>query len=184
MKHSLIFKLIFLILFASIICIKQDPFDYLGIPSMNTKMFESQLKIQPSRMKYNIKGQELSSIEDLPNFLEKSNLSQEEGVKVLSKFLLADDYFMKKYGAVFDKTGFDGLPDSEPIAPPNSPLRIEQRAKSAAQIWVNFHLHRLNLTMLLLDMNHMELKLFQNQKNGSFSKFFLSEKIAVQTICL
>lgn len=135
MKHSSFLKL-FVCLIIIVKSAKQDPFDYLGIPAINTKIFESQINIKPSQFGPRNKGENLNTIEDLPNFLEKSNLSQEDGMKILSKFLLADDYFMKKYGAVFDKTGFDGLPDSEPISPPNSPLRLEQRAKSAAQIWV------------------------------------------------
>lgn len=121
----------------------QDPFKMLGIPALSPSNLDesitNELIINPLKVPSVKYTPELKTIEDLPIFLEKAKLDENEGVKILSKFLIADDYFLKKYGAVFDQTGFDGLLDNEPIAPYGSPMRLVQRAKSAAQIWFKNH---------------------------------------------
>ena len=43
---------------------------------------------------------------------------------------------LKKYGVVYDQTGFDGLPKAEPVAPIGTDERLIQRSRSAANIWV------------------------------------------------
>ena len=141
MKRCII-SLFFLQLFSYIL--NEDPFTSLGIPTLNREIifdkdpsFPTKFTIHPSKRDSPQNSPDLKSIEDLPSFLEKANLNEEEGIKMLSKFLIADDYFLRKYGAVYDQTGFDGISENEPIAPYGSPMRLVQRAKSAATIWYN-----------------------------------------------
>jgi hypothetical protein len=126
----------------------QDPFALLGIPSLNpSQIFKDELsfnyksefennqfkseKIHPQNS-----VQPLKSIEDLPKFLQTANLNAEEGAKIISKFLISDDYLLKKYGAVFDQTGFDGIINlGEQIYPLGRNERTIQRARSAAKIY-------------------------------------------------
>ena len=84
-----------------------------------------------------IDGIKLKSMEDLPVFLEKSNYTEKQGLCIISKFLNANDVILKKDGAVFDQSGFDGLIEVEPIAAPNTVEWSTQRARSASRIWVN-----------------------------------------------
>ncbi len=119
----------------------KDPFKSLGIPDLNPKALLSELDGEGSRnsKKDSAKNRpQLKSIDDLPNFLKSSNLNEEEGVKVLTRFLIQDDFTLKKYGVVYDQTGFDGIGSGERIAPIGTEDRLMQRARSAANIWVRF----------------------------------------------
>ena len=78
----------------------------------------------------------LEKMEDLPVFLEHSNLTEEVGLCIISKFLVSQDYWIRKAGGVFDQTNFDGLYKGEPIAKPRSVEWNAQRARSAAKLWV------------------------------------------------
>ena len=91
-------------------------------------------------MQNNIQKQvpKLRSIEDVPAFLKNGNMDEDEGVKILTRFLIQDDFQLKKYGVVYDQSGFDGLTSGELIAPIGTEERVQQIARSAANIWVIF----------------------------------------------
>jgi hypothetical protein len=117
----------------------KDPFASLGIPDLNPKALLAEIDSSKSIGGNNNPQQKLpklKSIDDLPNFLKSSTLNEEEGVKVLTRFLIQDDVTLKKYGVVYDQTGFDGITTGEPIAPVATEERLIQRARSAANIWV------------------------------------------------
>ena len=144
MKNVIITKLLFLVI--GISCSNpQDPFSLLGIPSLNpSQIFSEEL---PQTMNYKSSPMKtttlndyptspsLKSIEDLPSFLQSSRLSEADGIEVISKFIIADDYLLKSYGAVFDQSGFDGLIKIEQIFPKGNQQRSVQRAKSAGKIY-------------------------------------------------
>jgi hypothetical protein len=127
----------------------KDPFSILGIPTLNpSQIFNDDLAIRskPNELSTETnlyvdlkskKFEPLNSLEDLPKFLQNNKLNAEEGTKIISKFLISDDYMLKKYGAVFDQTGFDGIMNIESINPIGRPERIVQRARSAAKIFLN-----------------------------------------------
>jgi hypothetical protein len=127
----------------------KDPFSLLGIPTLNpSQIFNDDLEIQSSPNSFqsekNFSGNDgrkktsiLNSIEDLSRFLQTNKLNSEEGTKIVSKFLISDDYLLKNNGAVFDQTGFDGILNLEQIYPLGRPERIIQRARSAAKIFFN-----------------------------------------------
>jgi hypothetical protein len=125
----------------------KDPFKSLGIPDLNPKALLSDIEEGPKNAKEEAKTlPQLKTIDDLPNFLKSSNLNEEEGVKVLTRFLIQDDFTLKKYGVVYDQSGFDGITGGERIAPIGTEDRLMQRARSAANIWV-----RLNqITIIIL----------------------------------
>ena len=114
-----------------------DPFSMLGIPSLNpSQIFNYELPEKFSRNKpIHQSVAPLKSIDDLPRFLQQSKLSLEEGIQIISKFLIADDYMLKKFGAVFDQSGFDGLMNLEMVLPKGNKGRDSQRAKSAAKLF-------------------------------------------------
>jgi len=119
---------------------EKDPFKSLGIPDLNPKALLSELDEESNRKEKKEKGSglpQLKSIEDLPKFLKSSNLNEEEGVKVLTRFLIQDDFTLKKYGVVYDQSGFDGINSGERIAPIGTEDRLVQRARSAGNIWVS-----------------------------------------------
>lgn len=115
----------------------KDPFKSLGIPDLNPKSLLQEIDLQEKK---NTKNQptttQLKSIEDLPNFLKNSKLNEDEAIKVLTRFLIQDDYMLKKHGVVYDQTGFDGLPQGERISDIGTEERLQQRARSASNIWV------------------------------------------------
>ena len=123
---------------------ENDPFNALGIPDLNPKALLMEIDQENNKNKPKKETLRLKTIDDLPNFLQKSNLSEDEGIKVLTRFLiqvsqnilLKDDLTLKKYGVVYDQTGFDGLPTAEALAPIGTDERLTQRARSAANIWV------------------------------------------------
>ena len=79
----------------------------------------------------------LNTIEDLPQFLKSSKLSDDELMEVLSRFLLQDDIALKQYGAIYDQTGFDGLKNEVKELPVFEDDRNIIKAKSAANIFVS-----------------------------------------------
>jgi hypothetical protein len=118
----------------------QDPFSLLGIPSLNpSAIFNDDYQNPNSYKKMNNAHPKeipvLKSLEDLPAFLRSANLSEKEGLCIISRFLLSDDFLLKKYGAVFDQTGFDGLMSNEAVYPVGSKERLSQRARSAAKLY-------------------------------------------------
>ncbi len=119
---------------------ERDPFRSLGIPDLNPKALLSEIE-EETNTKYSKKSNkkslpQLRTIDDLPNFLKNSNLNEEDGVKVLTRFLIQDDFTLKKYGVVYDQTGFDGITSGERMAPIGTEERLMQRARSSANIWV------------------------------------------------
>jgi hypothetical protein len=124
---------------------EKDPFKSLGIPDLNPKALLSEIEDEPKNTKGDSKSlPQLKTIDDLPNFLKSSNLNEEEGVKVLTRFLIQDDFTLKKYGVVYDQTGFDGITGGERIAPIGSEERLTQRSRSAANIWVSLTQFKMN----------------------------------------
>ena len=115
----------------------KDPFDALGIPDINPKQMLEELD-KEDKPKGPVKEKvQLKTIDDLPNFLQKSNLNEDEGIEILTRFLIQDDLTLKKYGVVYDQTGFDGIPSDEARAPFGTEERLSQRARSAANIHVS-----------------------------------------------
>jgi hypothetical protein len=116
----------------------RDPFAVLGIEEMSPKTILQEID-QQENMKHGRKSSDnmpqLKSLEDLPKFLKSSNLNEEEGIKILTRFLIQDDFTLKKYGVVYDQSGFDGLSKDESIAPVGTEERLIQRSKSGANIW-------------------------------------------------
>lgn len=118
----------------------KDPFKSLGIPDLNPKALLNELEqSQTQKSREKSKGvATLRTIDDLPNFLKNSSLNEQDGIKVLTRFLIQDDYTLKKYGVVYDQTGFDGITSGERVAPIGTDERLQQRSRSAANIWVIF----------------------------------------------
>lgn len=109
-----------------------DPFQILGVENLDPKkLLEDIDKENKAKNEVN----ELNTIEDLPGFLKTSRLSDEEVMEVLSRFILQDDVILKQYGSVYDKTGFDGIPEIKEL-PIYEEDRLLTRAKSAAIIFV------------------------------------------------
>jgi len=112
-----------------------DPFAALGIPDLSPKRVMDEIDKKAEDPRNNKSIPQLKSMEDLPNFLKLSNINEEDGIKILTRFLIQDDFTLKKYGVVYDQTGFDGLGKEEIIAPIGTEERLNQRAKSSANIW-------------------------------------------------
>ena len=115
---------------------EKDPFKSLGIPDLNPKQLLDEIDNHSKKKTEKDSVPQLKSIDDLPNFLKNSKLNEEEGIKVLTRFLIQDDFTLKKYGVVYDQTGFDGISQHEKIAPVGTEERLQQRARSASNIWV------------------------------------------------
>jgi len=125
----------------------KDPFSALGIPDMNPRDMLKEFDEKENQETKNKKeAPQLKTIDDLPNFLQKSNLNEEDGIKILTRFLIQDDITLKKYGVVYDQSGFDGINRDETIAPIGTEERLTQRARSAANIWVKYFY---NINMLV-----------------------------------
>lgn len=116
--------------------VNKDPFDALGIPDINPKKMLEELDKEDKPKEPEKEKAQLKTIDDLPNFLQKSNLNEDEGIEILTRFLIQDDLTLKKYGVVYDQTGFDGIPKDEARAPFGTEERLVQRARSAANIQV------------------------------------------------
>lgn len=115
----------------------KDPFDVLGIPDINPKKMLEEIESESrANEKVTTEKVQLKTIEDLPNFLQKSNLNEDEGIQILTRFLIQDDITLKKYGVVYDQTGFDGIPKDEARSPFGTDDRLIQRARSTATLMV------------------------------------------------
>jgi hypothetical protein len=120
---------------ASLENVNNDPFAALGIPDLSPKRVMEEIDKKNEDPRNNKNVPQLKSMEDLPNFLKLSSINEEEGIKILTRFLIQDDFTLKKYGVVYDQTGFDGLGKEEVIAAIGTEERLNQRAKSSANIW-------------------------------------------------
>lgn len=109
-----------------------DPFKAIGIPELNPK--EILEEIERDNLKSKL-SQDLNTIEDLPTFIKTSLISDEEIMETLSRFLLRDDINLKPYGAIYDKTGHDGV-ESITELPIYLNERSQVRAKSSAILYV------------------------------------------------
>jgi hypothetical protein len=111
-----------------------DPFAALGIPDLSPKKVMEEIDVKSDKSKS--KGlPQLKSMDDLPNFLKNTSANEDDAIKILTRFLIQDDFTLKKYGVVYDQTGFDGLGKEEIIAGIGTEERLNQRAKSSANIW-------------------------------------------------
>lgn len=140
MKTSL--KFVFLFVMLNYIY-TQNPFSILGIPSLKpSAIFNEDDDLSTTtnnkekiiRHKQNIP--DIKTTEDLQKYLKGNNFDEFEGLNIVSRFLISDDFYSKQNGVVFDVTGFDGLPINEKINPLNTLEREAQRARSAAKIHV------------------------------------------------
>jgi len=146
--------LIFLLIFLS--CNKifgKNFYDILGIDSFNTNFFTNNDK-QPNspifsarnsvvnnialNIEHNI-SRSFNEIDELINFLKSSKMKEEVAIKIISRFLIADNCLIHKNCCVFDRTGFDGLPRLEQIEKINQMALLEQKARSAAKIYFNIN---------------------------------------------
>jgi len=130
-------KFVFLIVCLNYIA-AQNPFSILGIPSLkpgaifsddDDLMNNKEKLIRHNRQNVPV----ISDINDLQNYLKKKDLDENEGLNVVSRFLISEDHYSKQNGVVFDVTGFDGLATDEKILAP-SLERDAQRARSAGRI--------------------------------------------------
>lgn len=114
-----------------------DPFKSLGIPDLNPQRMLEELDLYKKDHKKRIYEEiKLKSIADVPKFLKYSNITQEEAIETVSKFLLQDDSYLKTMGVIFDQNGFEGLKKGTKIANFGTEERLIQRAKSSAYLWV------------------------------------------------
>jgi len=133
-------QILFLIIFINY-SFAEDPFSSLGIPNLNpSQIFNSNEGIDQVKVNNNISNinniPKIKTVEDLQKFLKRGNFDEFQGLSIISKFLIADDFILKKNGSVFDLTGYDGLNSSEMVYPAGSKERLLQRAKSAARLFV------------------------------------------------
>jgi hypothetical protein len=141
-RGSLIYILIYFNFILHSLCFESlsagdsDPFKSLGIPDLNPKQLLEELDAAHNKNHNNEQIPKLSAIEDLPNFLKNSRIKEDEAIKVLTRFLIQDDITLKKYGVVYDQSGFDGIHNTEKISPIGTEERLIQRARSGANIWV------------------------------------------------
>jgi hypothetical protein len=115
----------------------KDPFKALGIPELNPQALLEEIDEDANKKRNQKSIPKLKSIEDVPDFLKNGNMNEEDGIKILTRFLIQDDFQLKKFGVVYDQSGFDGLTPGEMIAPIGTEQRLMQRAKSSANLWVN-----------------------------------------------
>jgi len=151
MKRNL--KFVFLFVCLNFIY-SQNPFSLLGIPSLKpSAIFADDEDLTNNKEiekvithKQNIP--DIKNIQDLQNYLKATNLEENEGLNLVSRFLISDDFYSKQNGVVFDVTGFDGLPMAEKIYPVKTIERDAQRARSAAKIHVNDNKILIDLRLL------------------------------------
>lgn len=97
------------------------------ISAMN--LFQLAQNLQPI-----IKNNKLDYLNDLPRFLETQTKSSQ--MNLLTKFLIEDEEILKDNNGVFDETGRDGIDPSEDSYPKDSEENYNQRARSAATLWI------------------------------------------------
>lgn len=141
-----------------------NPFDALGIPDINPKKILEELEQEDKPKEAEKPKVQLKTIDDLPNFLQKSNLSEDEGIEILTRFLIQDDLTLKKYGVVYDQTGFDGLAKDETKAPLGTEERLVQRARSAANIHV-----RINIIIISYLHNQSFITILYSSKKNTLN---------------
>ena len=118
----------------------KDPFKSIGIPELNPKQLLEEL--DKEKEKNNSNGN-LNSIDDLPNFLKYSKLSDEKAMEVLTRFLLQDDITLKPMGAIYDHSGRDGLKKEElSDLPDDIEMKTIFRARSSASIFMKKNLNK------------------------------------------
>lgn len=110
-----------------------DPFSSIGIPELDAKQILDEIDKEKHKEPV---SDELNTIDDLPNFLKYSKLSDDDAMAVLTRFLLQDDVSLKDLGAVYDHTGFDGMKSQVKALPEEPEERAFVRARSAATIYV------------------------------------------------
>jgi hypothetical protein len=143
MKKSL--KFVFLIIYLNYIC-TENPFTILGIPSLKpSSLFDDDYTVQNNKKEKVITHKQenlpnIKTLQNLQDYLKIANLEENEGLNLVSRFLISDDFYSKQNGVIFDITGFDGLPMEEKIFALNTQEREAQRARSAAKIYVKFYL--------------------------------------------
>lgn len=115
--------------------LNKDPFEALGIPDINPKKLMEELDKENKKSLTKETKPKLNTIEDLPSFLQKNNLTEDEGVEILTKFLIHDDISLKKIGVVYDQSGFDGINTDEEISAKGTEERLNQRARSSANLF-------------------------------------------------
>lgn len=81
-----------------------------------------------------IEDNDLDYLQHLPRFLQSQ--SENTQLNVLTKFLIEDEEILKDNDGVYDESGHDGLDPSEELNPIDSDERIDQRARSAAFLWI------------------------------------------------
>lgn len=126
----------------------KDPFAFLGIEDLNPKKLLQELEQETPTVSSNLAPYsrisrnkskntlpQLKTLQDLPNFLKQSKLKEDEALTTLTKFLIQDDVILKKYGVIYDQTGFDGINSIELISSPGTEERLKQRARSAGNIF-------------------------------------------------
>lgn len=134
-------KIIFLLICIETVLLDL-PYSTVAISPITTNQMLSynvgnmQLKDKINLINNNDSVPKINTAEDLQKYLKNSHLFEEEGLAIVSKFLIADDYALKKLGALFDLTGVDALSNAEIKYPPGTKERLLQRAKSAAKIFV------------------------------------------------
>ena len=133
-------KFVFLIVCLNFIY-SQNPFSILGIPSLKPGAIFSDdddlMNNKEKLIRHNKQNiPEIHNLDDLQNYLKTKNLDEEDGLNVVSRFIISDDYYSKNNGVVFDVTGFDGLATDEKILAKNTLERSAQRARSAGRIHV------------------------------------------------
>lgn len=141
---KILLQILFLIIYINY-SLTQDPFSALGIPNLSpSQIFNTNEGINQTKDNNSISNinniPKIKTVEDLQKFLKRGNFNEVQGLTIVSKFLIADDFVLKKNGAVFDLTGYDGLNSSEMIYPEGSKERSLQRAKSAGRLFVKLTL--------------------------------------------
>lgn len=115
--------------------LNKDPFEALGIPDINPKKLMEEMDKENKKLIMKEPKPKLNTIEDLPTFLQKNNLTEDEGVEILTKFLIHDDIALKKICVVYDQSGFDGINSDEEISAKGTEERLNQRARSSANLF-------------------------------------------------
>jgi len=104
-------------------------FSVCNFLSSAINLFQLAQNLQPI-----IKKNNLDYLQDLPRFLETQ--TKESQMKLLTKFLIEDEDILKDNNGVFDETGRDGIDASEDNYPIGSEENNNQKARSAATLWI------------------------------------------------
>ena len=80
--------------------LEKDPFRALGIPELNPQALLEEIDEDANKKKNQKSIPKLKSIEDVPDFLKNGNMNEEDGIKILTRFLIQDDFQLKKFGVI------------------------------------------------------------------------------------